>query len=171
MIKRKPGRPRKTVETFAEEFAAREKRPYVRRKKQALEAPVESKSMLSHYTIETGTLAPSMYMLEADGFYISATGNLIVTRAGEGIASFRQWLSIVKQHEAVEPPKVTLSEGNAAPQSYQGQQQAAWSGSFDVQPEFATSINTCSGLTSVSIGFSGQQSSSPVEIVEADRPE
>ena len=106
-MKRKPGRPRKVAESF--EFPEAVKRKPGRPRKIAFAPLVESATpKLAEYLIETDSEGA---LLAADGFNIASNGDLLVNRAGETVAAFRQWSSIVKMEEdSAEPPKAETPE-------------------------------------------------------------
>jgi hypothetical protein len=110
MAKRKPGRPRK-AESFIDLVAQQRRRGPGRPRKESVEALPESKPMLSRYAVEN--VNGILHVFEANAFSITSSGDLAIIREGQGIAAFRQWVSIVKVEESVEPPKV---ESTPAPQ-------------------------------------------------------
>jgi hypothetical protein len=115
MIKRKPGRPRKTVETFAE-FAEREKRKPGRPRKNAVESrPVEPD--FHRYCIrfpDGGFQRVDADSMEQHGEF----GFLIFRRHGRMVGAFREWDYATEDSElGASPPKVTLSHATEELQS------------------------------------------------------
>jgi hypothetical protein len=159
MAKRKVGRPRKTVETFAE-FAASEKRKVGRPKKVET---VESKPRLARYEVKTTNHDgfKDAESIEADNFVIAPTGELLAYRSGELIAAFREWLSIVKQEEkAAAELHPTTDSTYASMHPILGSHLILTPGSptFESSPGVDTvSTGTSEGFTSVTVGFSGAE--------------
>jgi hypothetical protein len=96
-MKRKPGRPRKAEQSFAESVPVKRK-PGRPRKNMTVSVETVPQRGLSDYIVEwsTPTASNESDWISAHSFEIAKNGDLLFTRDGELIAAFRQWYSVSK---------------------------------------------------------------------------